>query len=320
MEPSERTRALRDSLRAAASIAHASDDARADVHLPPIQRATTADGAAIAYWAYGEGDGVPLVSMPSLPHSDLRCEWSVPEWRGHLLRLARDRMLVRYDPRAVGQSRPGVSDFSVDAAVAELDAVTHAAGVDRFAIWAPFHSGAAAITYAARNPERVTALVLWCCYARGSDLRQREELTSLRRLLTADWHVYSESAAQFLFAWDHQQLARQYAALIRESSDPETSRAFSRAAMEYDVTALLPAVRVPVLVMHRRDMPWLTLEYAEQLAREIPQCELHILDGAAAVPFVEDACVIADMVDEFLDRTLVAGWHPPTPSSPRPPH
>jgi pimeloyl-ACP methyl ester carboxylesterase len=302
IEPSPRTRALRDSIRQAAAREDPPDGPELDVPLPPIHHAQTDDGAVVAYWTLGDG-GLPLVSMPSLPHSHLRSEWEAPEWRGHFLRLARERAVVRYDPRSVGASPRGEADFSLEACVADLEAVVRAAELDRFAIWAPIHSGAAAMTYAARNPHRVAALILWCCYARGADLRPHEELTSLRRLLTADWHVYSESAAQFFFAWEHQRLARHYAALIRESTDAETARLFPRAAMEYDVSDLLPNIRIPALVMHRRDMPWLSTDLACQLAEALPCGDLRMLEGSAAVPWVGDAEEIEAMVNEFLTQT-----------------
>jgi DNA-binding SARP family transcriptional activator len=303
IEPGERTRALRDSIRAGVSRAPRPEP-DVDLPLPVIQQAYAADGARVAFWTLGHGEGMPLVSMPWLPHTDIAREWQIKEWRAHSIRLADQRRFIRYDCRAVGASRPGTPNFSIGAAMAEIDAVADEARLDRFALWASFHSGTAAITYAVRRPERVAALVLWCCYARGRDLREREELRSLRRMLTADWHVYSESAAQFFFAWEHQRIARQYAALIRDSSDAETSREFIRTAYDYDASDLLRDVRAPTLVLHRREMPWTDVSFSEELARCIPGAQLRIVEGACSAPFVEGASEIGCMVNEFLTQTV----------------
>jgi DNA-binding SARP family transcriptional activator len=244
IEPGERVEQLRRRIMAGATAVQAT---ATRMCAPEVRAARTCDGASIAYWQHGEGPGEPLIEMPSLPHSHITREWEISEWRAFHECRGERRRLIRYDVRGVGASRPGDADFSIQASLADLQAVADAAALPTFALWASFHSGPAAITYAVQHPERVSRLILWCSYARGADLRSRDELTSLRRMVTADWHVYSESAAQFLFAWEHHQLARQYAALIRHSSDPEIARAFIRAAANYDVTCLLEQVRVPVL-------------------------------------------------------------------------
>jgi pimeloyl-ACP methyl ester carboxylesterase len=257
--------------------------------------------------------------MPWLPHSDIVRESTIREWRAFDERVAQRRLLLRYDPAGVGTSRPGAFDFSVDALLAEIDAVSTSAGIERFAILASFHSGAAAITYAVAHPERVSHLILWCSYARGRDLRRRDELSSLTAMLGADWHVYSESAAQFLFAWEHQKLARQYASLVRESGTPELARAFVSAVGGYDVAELLPRVQVPTLVMHRPAMPWLDVRFAHELADGIPHARLALLDGAAGAPFVDDeAGEIACLMEGFLDQPGCLDTVEGDPSAARP--
>jgi DNA-binding SARP family transcriptional activator/pimeloyl-ACP methyl ester carboxylesterase len=299
IEPGERIRALRRTILMNAGALAA--PGRSATCAPPLEHAYTTDGARIAYWRLGDGPAEPLIEMPSLPHSDVQREWEIDEWRAFHERRSRSRTLVRYDVRGTGASRPAEPDFSIDASLADLEAVADGAELQRFALWASFHSGPAAITYAVRHPERVSRLVLWCSYARGSDLRQRDELTSLRRLVSADWHVYSESAAQFFFAWDHQQLARQYAALIRDSGDPETARAFIRAAADYDVSCLLEQVQTPTLVLYRAGMPWLDPAYSRELARRMPHAQARMIAGTASVPYVEGGEAIARIVERFID-------------------
>jgi pimeloyl-ACP methyl ester carboxylesterase len=45
--------------------------------------------------------------------------------------------------------------------------VVDALELDRFVLLGVFNSGPAALTYAARHPERIAGLVLWCAYASG---------------------------------------------------------------------------------------------------------------------------------------------------------
>jgi pimeloyl-ACP methyl ester carboxylesterase len=89
--------------------------------------------------------------------------------------------------------------------------------------------------------------------------------------------------------------------LIRSSSDPETARAFIRAAADFDASDLLERVDVPTLVLYRTGMPWLDPAYSEELARRMPHAQARMIAGAASVPYVEGGETIARIVDRFID-------------------
>ncbi len=93
---------------------------------PRIQYAKTSDGVSIAFWTLGEG--APLVYVPRLPYSHIQMEWQIPEWRAWHERLSAKRMLVRYDGRGTGLSDRDAVDFSLDAQLLDLEAVTDRLG------------------------------------------------------------------------------------------------------------------------------------------------------------------------------------------------
>ena len=84
--------------------------------------------------------------------------------------MAQKRMVVRYDGRGSGLSDRDVTDYSLEAHLLDLDAVVERLGLERFALFPAGVPGPVAIAYAVRHPERVSHLVLWCTYARASDL------------------------------------------------------------------------------------------------------------------------------------------------------
>ncbi len=126
---------------------------------PRIRYARTADGISIAFWTLG--DGFPLVYLAGGPWSHVEL-WNVPECRRWYERLARNRRLVRYAVRGTGLSDREVADFSLDALVRDAEAVVDQLGLERFALFGAADAGPVAIAYAARHPERVSQLVLWC--------------------------------------------------------------------------------------------------------------------------------------------------------------
>ena len=58
-----------------------------------------------------------------------------------------------------------MTDDSLEARVADLEAVVDDAGFERFALLGMAQGGPVAIAYAARHPERVTRLIFHGCYA-----------------------------------------------------------------------------------------------------------------------------------------------------------
>jgi len=265
---------------------------------PRIQYAQTTDGVSIAFWTIGEG--MPYVSMPVLPLTHVGLEWQWPELRRSYERLSERRMVVRYDGRGAGLSERDVTDFSLDAHVLDLEAVVDHLGLERFALAAFGSPGPVAIAYAARHPERVSHLLLWCSYARVSDWSRSPQIQAVRSLLDKDWEVYTETVAHVAFGWSAGEEARRYAAFMRESMTQEAAQAAFAASAEYDVTALLPQLRVPTLVVHRRQVPFPDVGVARHLASRVPGARLLLLEGASLAPFLGDTEAVLAAIDEFL--------------------
>src|SRR3990170_2003301 len=269
---------------------------------PRIQYATTADGVSIAFWTLGEG--MPLVQMGVPPWGHLEMEWQIPEWRRWYERLAEKRMLVRYDGRGSGLSDRDVAGASLDTQVLDLEAVVDHLALDRFALLGVLHSGPAAISYGAHRPERVSRLLLWCTYARNSDYGgaspQAQALTALDSLIDTDWELYTETVAHARLGWSTGESARQFAAYMREGTTPEAARAAFAAMREYDVSALLPDVRPPTLVLHRRQLSVPDMSIARGLASRIPNARLVLLEGESLAPYLGDTEAVLTAIDAFL--------------------
>jgi class 3 adenylate cyclase len=277
---------------------------------PRIQYATTADGVRIAFWALGEG--MPFVEMPTIPVSHIQMEWQFPQWRRWYEALARRRMVIRYDCRGAGLSDRDVSDFSLDAQVLDLEAVVDRLGLDSFALASPIHSGPVGIAFAARHPELVSHLILWHSWARTRDAASAQ-LRALAQLRATDWEVYSESVAHTLLGWSEGEPAHRYAELMRESIAQATMRKALVAIGEFDATALLSQVRAPTLVLHRRQLSWLSADIPRGLASQIPDARLALLEGESGAIFLGDTGSVLRAVNQFLgeEEEEAAAWPEP---------
>jgi class 3 adenylate cyclase len=266
---------------------------------PRIQYATTKDGVSIANWTLGEG--MPLIHMPTIPWSHIQLEWQAPGWRRWYERLARGRMVVRYDGRGCGLSDRDVCDYSLEAWLLDLEAVIERLSLERFALLAGSLAGLTAIACAARYPQRVSHLLLWCSYARGADFWGSPRTQAFRAIRETDWDLFLEAMVELgLGQWVSDEEARAGVAFLRESVTPEAANAAMRAVEGIDVTELLPQVTSPTLVLHRRQLPWAEVGLARGLASKIPDARLVVLEGTSVMLHQGDTESVLTAIDEFL--------------------
>ena len=263
---------------------------------PRIRYAITVDGVSIAFWTLGDGE--PLLYMAGGPWGHVEL-WDIPHCRRWYERLAQQRMLVRYDVRGTGFSERDVSDHSLEAQVADVEAVVDRLDLDRFGMFGAFDAGPVSIAYAARHPERVSHLILWCSWARTSEMRS-PRIKAWLGLIDQDWELMTDTCAHLALGWPAGEVGRHAAQRLRESVTPEAARAALEAMGTFDVKDLLPRLKVPTLVLHRNDIPWLPVSIARELASRIPDARLGILEGEAMAPYLGDTEAAASSIAEFL--------------------
>jgi class 3 adenylate cyclase/DNA-binding CsgD family transcriptional regulator len=266
---------------------------------PRIQYAKTADGVSIAFWTLGEG--MPVVHMPlDLPLSHIQLEWQGPGIRRWYERLAQHRMVVRYDPRASGLSERNVTDYSLEKYVLDLEAVVDRTGLQSFALFAPWSCGLVAVNYAATHAERVSHLVLWCAFARQSDIATLTQTRALFALSPIDWKAATETWGRMLVGEADDVGARVAAHFLREATTYEALLALGDAFRDVDVRPLLPLVRAPTLVLGRRQVPrWDCARFARDLVSQITGARLTLLEGRSGSPW-DDMEPVLSALDEFL--------------------
>jgi len=269
---------------------------------PRIQYATTADGVNIALFAVGEG--APLVQMPIGPFSHTQAEWGMAGFRAWYQRLAETQRIIRYDGRGSGLSQRDVADFSIGALLMDLEAVVDHLRLERFALLAPMLAGPVAVAYAARHPDRLSHLFLWCS-PRGDDHFGQGPMQSIQSLIKADWALYTETLAHVFLGWSAGEPARDVAAYLRGCAAPEAAEQAVGAAIKFDVVNLLKSVKTPTVVGHRQQFSWVDLNAARVLAAGIPDAKLAILEGESLAPWVGDMDAAVNTLSEFLTEADV---------------
>jgi pimeloyl-ACP methyl ester carboxylesterase/DNA-binding CsgD family transcriptional regulator len=267
---------------------------------PTVSYARTSDGVNIAHTVTGKGP--TLILMPGTPFSDFAAEWQIPVLRRAFLGLADRLRIVQYDGRGTGHSQRDVEDVSLDALVRDLEAVVEAVGADRFALFGFYHSVTHAIAYAAREPARVTRMVLFGGGLRGWEPMSGPGTQALLSLIDRDWDTFVESVAHAWLGWPAGEEGRLTADWFRNATTPEVARRVLREATAIDVSAEAHEVRCDALVLHRRDAQVISLDVSERLAAALPGGRLRILEGSSAAIFFERADETIRLLTTFTTR------------------
>src|SRR5712692_8600108 len=97
---------------------------------PRIQYAKTSDGVRIAFTVVGQGP--PLVTCGDISDAHAQLMWEQSPSGPFYKQLATRHAVIKYDPRGFGLSDRHVTDFSLDARVAGVEAVVDQLELNRF--------------------------------------------------------------------------------------------------------------------------------------------------------------------------------------------
>ncbi len=263
-----------------------------------IQFVTAPDGVSLAVATTGSGP--PLLIVPGWI-SHLELDWTWPQSHDLFDRLARDHLLVRYDKRGTGLSDRDVSDYSLEAQVADLDAIIDALGLRGVALLGYSQGGPISIAYAVQHPENVSHLILYGAYHDGKNVQIRKLVDAFMALIRADWGGYGGAAMLEVFIPGAPPEAREaFAEYQRQSADAEGAIGTTVAAFEYEITPLLPQVTAPTLVLHRRGDKTCPFQQGREIAARIPGARFVPLEGDIHVISLGDTEPLINAIDEFL--------------------
>jgi class 3 adenylate cyclase/pimeloyl-ACP methyl ester carboxylesterase len=206
-------------------------------------------GVAIAYQVLGEGD-VDLVYVPDYM-SNLVFGWESPHWRPFYERLAQSFRLILFDKRGTGLSDHGPHFAALETRMEDLRAVLDAVGSSSTVVLGAQEGAGMAAMYAATYPERTRALVLFHPAPDfGPD--EQAELADLRER----WGTreYSDELLRggCPSLYEREEDRELFANELRTGASPAVAYALNRAFTDTDLSAVLPAVRAPTLILYRR--------------------------------------------------------------------
>lgn len=240
--------------------------------------------ASIAYHVTGEGP-LNIVYAPG-PASQVEMMWEDPTTAHYLRRIGSFARLALFDRRGTGHSDPVERPPTLEQQMDDLRAVMRATGFERAALFGVADAGLCAM-YAATRPDEVTALVLWGV----TPVVAPEVADAFLGVMEGEWGsggllpLYAPSRAgdPHFVEW--------FARYERAAASPGMARKLLDLAVHTDIREMLAAIRVPTLVMHRREDRVAPSALARDMAERIPTARFVEFPGIDNYPWagaVED--------------------------------
>src|SRR5215510_7197322 len=250
-----------------------------------IRYLRTPDAVQLA-WAEA-GAGQTLIKAANwMTH--LEYEWESPVWR-HWMRFFSDHFhFVRHDERGCGMTDWNVGDLSFARWVEDLEAVVGVAGPQEpFALLGISQGAATCIAYAVRHPERVSKLILYGAYARGTYRRGDPDKERLYRALIdmtrlgwgKDNPVFRQVFTSRFIPGATDEQVGWFNDLCRKTTSPEIAARLLETRATIDVMELLESVQAPTLILHSRDDDVIPIAEGHILAAGIPGAQFVELDS-----------------------------------------
>lgn len=245
-------------------------------------------GARVGYETHGSGD-IDIVYSPGLAsHLDMTMEQS--RYRHLVEGLTQFGRVIRFDRRGTGISDAAHVDThdSWELWVDDLGAVLDDAGSAQAVVIATNDAGAPALLFAATQPSRTQALVLFNTTSRftaAPDYPEGHPADAIDFVTGALREMWGTEAAVGLLAPSLQSdapFSRWYTRFQRAACTPAAMADSILGVLNLDARHVLPEIHCPTLVLHRSDYLTVPTAQGKFLADRIPNAEYVEIPGADA--------------------------------------
>src|SRR3954453_8119327 len=264
---------------------------------PMTQYAKSGD-VHIAYQTFGAGP-INVVMVPGFV-SNVENYWEQPDFARFLRRLSSYARVVTFDKRGTGMSDRVAELPGLDQRMDDLRAVMDAAGMEQASLLGISEGAPLAVLFAATYPERCRALALYGSFSRFSYWFPSDEaLANFFDYVEKAWGT-GGSIQRFAPSRANDAAFQQWwGRNERLGASPAAVTALMRMISQIDISGILPAVRVPTLVIHRTGDLAVSVEGGRDVAANIPGARLLELPGNDHLYFAgENSDDIADAIEE----------------------
>src|SRR2546425_3424043 len=260
--------------------------------LKPETRYAKSGDINIAYQVLGSGP-IDLIYVPGWV-THLEYGWEEPSLARFYTKLASFSRLILFDKRGTGLSDQSTHLPTLEQRMDDVRAVMQAVESERAVVFGMSEGGNMAMLFAATYPERTIALITFGAFAKriyDADYPWAptpEERQKLYDAIEEEWGGPIGIVDLAPSRADDERFRHWWASYQRRSASPRAALNLARLNTSIDVRHVLPAIRVPTLVLHRTGDRDSNIEEGRYIASHIPGAKFIELPGEDHILFVSD--------------------------------
>ncbi|MEI6723342.1 MAG: adenylate/guanylate cyclase domain-containing protein [Betaproteobacteria bacterium] len=270
-----------------------------DFEIPQTQYAES-DGLSIAYQVFGSGSQ-DLVVIPGIVAS-IAWTWDDPAMSRMHRDLAKMFRVIMFDKRGQGLSDKYEGVPTLEERMDDVRVVMQAAGSKSAVLFAQSEGGAMAALFAATYPAMVDKLVLWGTMAKftgADDYPHRRTLEQILVYMKQSWGKANFVQHMTPSRADDAAYCERTARLGLQIMSPSAMQRSCVVNAQIDVRAILPQIRRPTLILHRRGDRIVTVGNGRYLADHIPEATYLEMPGGDHLPWEGESGAIVDAIRHF---------------------
>jgi pimeloyl-ACP methyl ester carboxylesterase len=274
--------------------------------LIPETRYAKSGDINIAYQVLGAGP-IDLIYVPGWV-THLEYGWEEPSLARFYRKLASFSRLILFDKRGTGLSDQSTNLPTLEQRMDDVRAVMEAVGSERAVIFGMSEGGNMAMLFAATYPERTIALITFGAFAKrvydpeypwAPTTEQRQKFYDA---IENEWGGPLGVEDLAPSKANDERFRKWWASYQRRSASPHAALALAKLNTNIDVRHVLPAIRVPALVLHRVQDRDSNIEEGRYIASHIPNAKFVELPGEDHLLFVGDQDAVLSEVKGFVEN------------------
>lgn len=267
--------------------------------MTPDTRYAKSGDVHIAYQTYGDGD-IDLVVTPGFI-SNLEYYWDDARCSRWLTEMGRFARVTIFDKRGTGLSDRVADIPTMEERIDDMRAVMDAAGIERAALFGVSEGGSMASLFAAHYPARCEALILYGSFARFSTwFPTQEALDGFMDYARNHWGSGGLIQVGAPSLVNDPAAVQSVGKFERSGASPSAVSALMKMNSQIDISAMLPSIHVPTLIIHKTGDMMVPVEGSRELAALIPNARLFEMEGVDHMPWYDDCTVYLSEMEEFL--------------------
>lgn len=274
--------------------------------MKPITKYTKSGEFNIAYQIIGKGP-IDILYIPGWV-SNIDMMWSEPRLAAFLTRLTLFSRLILFDKRGTGLSDRFNKYSTLEERMDDIKAVMNAASSKKAVLFSHSEGGSVSLLFSKTYPERTISVIGFGIFAKRrysedypwAPTDAERELDN--KMIEENWaHGDMDGLRALVPSLAHDNSFMDwFASYLRSGASPGAALSLHKQITHIDITGILDSIKVPTLLLYRKDEEEIHVEEGRYLADRIPNSKLVEFSGKDHLFWTGDTFPVLDEIQLFV--------------------